>query len=290
MTHLRSLYSGREWLWRNPHLAATTPKPGDSYIRDHDLGGWDELLPTVAPCVVGSGPWGGRALTDHGEIWCRPCGVIQSAEPNRLGLVTAGDDLPFWFERHYRVDDDLQIEYRLTNTGDESLPFIWAAHPLIAIEPGMRVHLPDGTRTICTEAYMREPELALGNTFDWPWAPTASGGRIDLGTLGERTAGVAVKIFATLPEGPEGWVEIVAPGGDEALRLSFDRRDTPYVGLWLNDGGWSGSGSPPYFNLGVEPTNYPGDALRDAVNQNAAAIVPGRGSRTWRLTVSMGAP
>jgi len=61
---LKNLHSGREWL---RHLASGLKlfpnQPGDNFSLS-PLVGWDECLPTIAPCT-----WRGRRFPDHGEAW-----------------------------------------------------------------------------------------------------------------------------------------------------------------------------------------------------------------------------
>ena len=46
---------------------------------DHDTGGWDEIFPSVNPCVVPGSPWEGRQITDHGELWHRTWSRVKPA-------------------------------------------------------------------------------------------------------------------------------------------------------------------------------------------------------------------
>ena len=58
IARLTSRASGREWLWRNPHLPYRRAEPSDSYVALHDTGGIDECFPEV-----------------HGEVFGRPWSV-----------------------------------------------------------------------------------------------------------------------------------------------------------------------------------------------------------------------
>ena len=77
------------------------------------------------------------------------------------------------------------------------------------------------------------------------------------------------------------------PETGRELRFEFDPTDVPFVGLWLNYGSWSGAGSAPYFNLGLEPCTGMPDDLANAVDPawNAFATVAGRSTRTWSVRV-----
>src|SRR5512135_2538946 len=61
---LKNLRTGREWMYRPPGgLRLFRNRPGDDFAAS-TLVGWDECLPTIAPCV-----WNARTLPDHGEVW-----------------------------------------------------------------------------------------------------------------------------------------------------------------------------------------------------------------------------
>jgi len=71
------------------------------------------------------------------------------------------------------------------------------------------------------------------------------------------------------------------------LRLSWDKADAPSLGLWLNVRAWSGSGSPPYFNLGVEPSTAPCDDLTTAIKSgHGRHLAPGE-THSWEFTLAV---
>lgn len=291
-----SLRTGRSWLWSNPHLAVRLPGPSDTYVRDHDVGGWDEMFPTVHPCRLAASAWDEAELTDHGVLWSRGWTVERAGELGdgtaEVALTAAGDDPPFVFRRTLRLDPDrpvLTAEYRLDNRGRRPLPFVWAAHPLLPLETGARVSLPAGTTARCTFA-AGEDLPVLGEPFAWPVAPRRGGGTVDVGlvpTRGRGEPGRAVKVFTRAFPDPAAWVGLTAPDGSESLRLSFRTDDIPHVGLWINDAGWSGAGTAPYRNLGLEPTTSPDDDLREADARGTAVTLAPGASRLWSLTLSL---
>jgi hypothetical protein len=255
-------------------------------------------LPTVHPCTAPGTAWGEAELTDHGELWCRPWHVVGSTQDasGAIAIVLEMTDLelPFRFTRALRLSPQeakFHLEYRLKNRGNRALPYVWAAHPLIPLEPGMQIELPPGTGARCAGAVGGDGDVALPRmdcSFAWPEAPTRSGGTIDLGRIPTRAPGSpgrAVKVFTEHLS--EGWVRAIAPDGREALELAFCTEEIPCVGLWINDGGWSGAGIEPYWNLGIEPTTAPCDTLREAIDRGTALYLGAGESRCWRLTLSL---
>jgi galactose mutarotase-like enzyme len=289
---LESRRSGREWLWRNPHLPLRKPPPDATDFGQFDGGGWDEIFPTVNPCRVPNSAWGSRTLTDHGELWNRPwqTPVAKFVPDETASLTLAVDDptLPFRFERTLALSDgagSLVASYELTNRSALALPYIWAAHPLVAIIPGDSIRLPAGTHMSSTGRVGLE--FAAGATsFIWPTERLASGDVLDLSRVPERTAGFAVKLFAKNLS--PGRIEIVDRSQSDFLRLSFAASELPHVGLWLNYGGWSGAGTEPYYNVGIEPTTSPHDDLSVVAHENTALQLPPGETRSWQLTVTLG--
>ena len=93
-------WTGREWM--------SCPTGGPKLFRNEraddfaasTLVGWDECLPTIAPCV-----FKGRSLPDHGEVWnghhhqaLEPSNgssgaLVDSCADNKCGMVSAGAKL-----------------------------------------------------------------------------------------------------------------------------------------------------------------------------------------------------
>ncbi len=65
--------------------------------------------------------------------------------------------------------------------------------------------------------------------------------------------------------------------------MHYDPSQLPVLGLWINFHGWSGCGSAPYFNLGIEPATAAFDSLCDAVQAGKQRILGPGASDRWRL-------
>lgn len=285
----RDLRTGREWLWTNDRLPYRTLEYGASYVEEADTGGWDECFPTVAECSYPLSPWRGTRMPDHGELWPRawPTDVEKSDEWLSIRTRAEGVALPYEFERRLRLEprsDTLRLDYKVASTADSDLAFIWSAHPLFAIEPGMRVLLPDGTRL---RAFMSVPDGLLSKGEEehgWPMRLSVGGGELDLERLPPASAGVAFKVWSHPLR--EGWATLRARNGEE-FRFAFDPALVPQVGLWLNAGGWSGMGGSPYYNLALEPCIGAQDSLQEAVECfSQYETLPARGMREWWVEVS----
>ncbi len=265
---------GREWLWRNPYLAWQRPGPETSFVREADLGGWDECFPAVTAGAYPLDPWRGTPIRDHGEIWAARCDTRWTGD--RLHLWAEGVHFPYVFRRTLRLhpaEPVLDVDYAVTNRSNSPFAYLWCAHPLLAIEPGMRLELPAGTPV---RRYGGGP---VPERFAWPQS-----GDHDVSHVPAASAGWAVKLFA----GPlnDGWAALYDPGHNRRLHFEFDPVRVPYVGLWLNYGAWSGAGTAPYFNLGLEPASGAPDDLDNALGDwQAASTLRPQTTRAWHLRV-----
>lgn len=267
---------GREWLWHNPYLPWQLPNAATSYVREADMGGWDECFPAVGPGPYPLAPWQGRPIRDHGEVWAHAWQA--EAAGDSLRCVTQGDEFPYRLARTIRLAPDepaFELVYELTNLSKAPFAHLWCAHPLLAIKPGMQLLLPAGSP-------VRTTSRALPARFTWPRA-----GELDFSQAPAHDAGWAAKLYV----GPltEGWAALRDPETGRELRFEFDPTEVPYVGLWLNYGSWSGAGSAPYYNLGLEPCTGAPDDLASAVDPawNAFATVAGYSTRTWSVRVRL---
>jgi galactose mutarotase-like enzyme len=282
--------TGREWLWKNPHLTLRKPPLDASDFGAFDAGGWDEVFPTVNPCRVPNSAWGNRMLTDHGELWYRPWQIVAAGTAMQaaatLSLAVDDPQLPFRFERTLTLGPGLgwlTASYSLVNRSTEPLPFIWAAHPLLAIEPGDLIRLPVGTHISATASVGLK--LAANPNALWPRVPLASGESLDVSRMPESSESFAIKLFAE--NVAHGAIEVASRDRKEVLRLSTGDDHPSHIGLWLNFGAWSGANTAPYYNAGIEPTTYPHDDLKVAAPEPTAQLAPGA-TRHWTLTVSLG--
>ncbi len=287
---LLSRRSGREWLWKNPCLPLKKPPIDATDFGAFDAGGWDEVFPTVNPCHVPNSAWGNRRLTDHGELWFRPWQVLDARNESEaaatLALAVDGPELPFRFERTLTLAAGLAplvLSYSVTNKSTMPMSFIWAAHPLLAIEPGDSLCMPDGTRVSSTGSIGLELPANM-MAFKWPMLPLASGDSLNLSRAPEPSARFAIKLFAE--NVPGGAIEIANRDKTEVLRFSSALPEAMHVGLWLNYGAWSGANTLPYYNAGVEPTSFPHDDLSVAARRQNSPL-PAGATRHWEFSASV---
>jgi galactose mutarotase-like enzyme len=282
--------TGREWLWQNPHFPLRRPPSDASDFGPYDCGGWDEIFPTVSPCQLPDSPWGDRMLVDHGELWYRPWSVVSAECTAERGatLSLAVDDpqLPFRFERTLTLGNGpapLVVNYQLERRCNAPLPYLWAAHPILSVNPGDRIQLMPGLPVESTASVGIElaPEAV---PFAWPTAQLIDGTTVDFSQVAPRSARTAIKLFAA--NQANNRIEIVDSTREERLSIVFDPAEVSHTGLWLNYGAWSGTNTEPCFNAVIEPTTAPHDSLLDAVVRNQAGTLSAT-TRTWQLQLSV---
>ncbi len=253
---LRDRRSGREWFWRNPHLGVSPIRYGDSFIAQHDTGGWDEIFPSVAPC---------GKVPDHGDLVHLPWQVDEQSD-TRLAMSLQGRCFPFRFERTVVLDGaSIRCDYRLKNTGEQPFPWLWCAHPLLPLSPDLRLEAAGSFQVAA----------AMGA------AEALEGQGIQLNELPDHSAPWAAKLFSDCNVVDQMTVRHADGSG---LKFSWDAQQIPYLGLWINHGAWSGCGSAPYFNLGIEPAMLPVDDLSEA---KEPPVLAAEDALEWSLEVDV---
>ncbi len=263
--------TSREWLVQGePPAAPDAWSSPDAVFSGPASYGWDECLPTVAPCPDPLDP-AAPALRDHGDAWGRP--AASAAEGGVLVATWTGIRWPFTLRRELRVDGPVvRADYVLENRGPVELPFLWSMHPLFAIEPGSRIEVNDLRSVLVTHAAGIDLPF-LPRRVPWPTATDDRGEPIAWDTVRAREAGTAAKLYGGQDAGAEEWLPglsaMTVPDGSR-LELSWCSLPVPAVGIWLDDGGWPTSAGQVQHAL--EPTTSPDDDLVSAVAAGRAML------------------
>jgi galactose mutarotase-like enzyme len=269
---LRCLRHRRQWLVE--HLDSLAPTQDGSY-GPAEAWGWDELFPTVLPGAAAPAPW--RApLRDHGELWERPWEVTERDE-RRLGLAYVDAELGFRFERTLEVEGArVSCRYRVTSRRDDPLPFQWSMHPILSLEPGEQLMLAGVQQVRATgSGHPALPDAPA--VLDWPVHDGLA-----LGTVRSCDGQTILKLYADAR--PSG--RVMVTGRPCELSVTTDVEHAPYVGIYVNYGGWPAGGS--LHHVGIEPTNAPEDDLDAAVRSGRVDRLPPGGSRSWSIEISLG--
>jgi galactose mutarotase-like enzyme len=294
ITSIQHVPTQREWLWRNPYIQAQPVVYDASFVEIYDTGGLDECFPAVAGETYPDDPWKGSLIPDHGELWCQPWDVrvIESSTKKiALGMGCHGVRFPYRFERMLTISSqsaNIRLDYSVTNFSNFVMPFVWSIHPILNIEEGMRVVLPAGVKRVRIDSTTYRDLGEEGDQLDWPLAKIAEHQSLDLSRVRAKGYGQAHKLYS-LPIIAGEMVEtaLVDKDGAHSFTFRFGADEITHVGVWMNFGGWSGSGSEHYYNLGLEPCIGGRDSLLNAKQLEEYAFLPAKGSRNWSLELSI---
>ncbi len=159
---------------------------------------------------------------------------------------------------------------------------MWCAHPLFAIEEGMYIDLPEGQQIRPVHNGLTGPVT----DETWPDFAMPNGDCINLASIFERSSdsgAVCQKLYVKSAK----TICLRTADGAESLNMSYNPGDLPWLGLWINKSAWSGCGSLPYLNLGIEPATTPHDSLVNATKYTDGDFLDPGESKKWQLTVRL---
>ena len=274
---------GRELL--QAPLAPLGPRTPTMVFQKGDAGGWDECLPSVAPCTVETVA-GLADIPDHGDVW--RVAWRQVIANGSVALRAECFSLPLALERSIHLHEDSQkwhlaLDYKLSNTGDFSVPWSWSAHPLFATEQGDQILLPSSITKLRLEGSGGDRLGIAGNAVNWPIATLANGSRSDLSLVQPPQSHIGDKVFAGPLSANENWCALYRPNAGVRIKMSFNTTATPYLGLWICHGGWPDGPGPKQTCVALEPSTAPVDSLA-VTGPWSRALAPGE-SFSWTLSV-----
>jgi len=263
--------TGRNWLAGD----ARGPIPADAdRFGAAAAAGWDECFPNVAAEASPGDAIRGRPLRDHGDLWGRAWRSVASGEQS-LTLAYDGDG--YEFERRLALrGETLEADYRVLNRSARALPFLWAAHPLLALRPGERLELP-GVRTVEASYLSTAPEGARGRALAWPEGDGCAPFPLD--RIQPASAHFAGKFFARPPSA--GVARVI--GVNQSLEIEWEGVD--HLGLWLTYGAWPTRND--IVHVALEPTTAPFDSLAEAIAAGAAKTLAPGAERGWKVRVRL---
>ena len=267
-----------ELLWQPPDGCYPAAQYGDPYDARHATG-FDEMFPSIAAGRYERVPWAGTEIPDHGEVWSIPW--TASIAPDKIRMEVNGVRFPYRLRKRVRLDGKaLEIFYEAANLSPFDLDFLWAAHPLFNAAPGMKIVVPPGMNSVINSAPgTRLPEY--GRVYAFPRCRLAGGEPLNLDHIPERNATGYQKYYFQTPA-TEGWCELHHPSNGLVVRLKFPIEQVPYLGMWVNEGGWNGQ-----YNVAPEPCTGAMDDIDAAKKWGMNSVLAALQSRTWWLRVSV---
>jgi len=269
--------SGREWLAQTDRLGN---QGYDTPFDQGDLRGWDEMFPTIDRCLYPLTPWEGTAIPDHGEVWSIPWQSRLSAQDELLVCQVHGVRFPYHLEKRMRLDGEAGIvmDYEVVNLSPFPFSYLWAAHPLFQVEPGMRLVVPyeEGSEVILQ---VSKHDCLGQQGAKLPWPAGANGTRLDL--VPDKGDRYEKYYFCETPR--EGWARLEHPATGESVTMEYPVGEVPFLAIWANYGGYYGG-----YHVAIEPATGYLDALSTAVEHGKVRTLPAHGSHSWRIRLVIG--
>lgn len=224
--------TGREVLWTRPPRL-DWPRYGVSE-GEADIQGWDECCPAIGPGDYGPGPWAGVRNPAQGEVYALPWRV-RHVDRRRAVLAVHGVRFPYDLERELSLGEPntVRARYRIANHAAAPFPFIWSAHPLLAVGAGARVILPGTMREVVVDSTDGGRLGPVYSAIAWPHARAPDGTASDLAEVQPAT-GWADKVY--IPAVEEGRCALVRSDG-LSVAITWDPGAIPSLGLWLDTRG-----------------------------------------------------
>jgi galactose mutarotase-like enzyme len=268
---ITSICVGVHELLQEP-LVAYGPRTREMEFDASDASGWDECLPSVAACTVET-PGGTASIPDHGDLWRVEWKQVPESEaqpdgsgPNSGTFRGECFSLPLTLERSFKLKEagkgwQLSLQYTVTNTGSYPTPWSWAAHPLFLVAPGDRILLPRTIKKLRVEGSGRSRLGKVGDQVSWPVTTLPWGKQADLSIAQPLASGIGDKLFAGPLSAAENWCALERPRVGIRIWVGFDPAATPYLGLWICNGGWPDRRGPKQMCVALEPSTAPVDSL-----------------------------
>lgn len=272
--------TGREHLYRLPGESFRKVSYGARFD-DGECAGFDEMFPSIGACYCDIEPWAGARFPDHGEVWSIPWKA--EVENSHVRLSVHGVRFPYLFSKTvaFEREDSILLSYRVENLSPCDFPAMWAAHPLFNMTPGTRIIVPESARNIINTV----PSPALGGygqRYSFPVARTANGREWDLSRINANEGKHFFKYFF-LDDLDNGFAIVHDPRTRETVGMSWPVEKVPYLGMWVNEGGYAGQ-----FNVAPEPCTAPLDRWDIARQWGKLPVIPAFGSQEWTLRITVG--
>lgn len=278
ISSIRSKRTGEEFIL--PPLSGYRRVTGHASFEQSDGGGFDECLPSVASCEAMPGE---AAVPDHGDLWR----VDWKVDSTDRGIVLHADSTsrPLRLTKQAElVGSSLILDYTLSNLSDSSASWLWSAHPLLRVEEGDRILLPDEIKQVAVE-FCSTSQFQQHSRIKWPHARTLSGTTVDLSRVEAIDGVTAYKLFAQMVKA--GWASLYRRRTGQGLLFRFNPSDLPFLGLWICSGAWPECSGKKQYAVALEPTTADSDSLATALRTGREYKLGSRKVRTWRLEVQL---
>jgi hypothetical protein len=269
---------------RDPAVHALTAPDSRAVFRENYPGGWQEIFPNGgAPCTYKN-----AELNMHGEasLTSWDWQINKDAGPTaEVKLTTRLARSPFRIERVMRVESNkpvLHLDERITNEGDEPMPYMWGHHPAYGapfLDENCRIDLD--AKSIRADDVYDPPNNPMHVDRNYDWLHVERDGRkTDLSKVPPKSQPSAC--LGYLHSFKSGWYGITNTAMGFGFGLSWPVEVFPYAWLWRELS--SSSGYPWYraaHTMAIEPfTTIPGQGLATAMNKGTHRMLEPGASAT----------
>ena len=187
-------------------------------------------------------------------------------------MAATGYSRPLLFQKRLTLRAAaLEIHYLIRNLGDTPVHFLYALHPLFAIDPGDRIVLPREVSTVQVESSRHGRVGVPRSLIHWP-KPGGPGSALDLSRTDAISASTAEMLYTSRLQA--GWCGLYRVQSGQGIVVRFGTRQLPYLGLWLCYGGWPEDASQPrQYAVAFEPTVAPLGTLSGALKNGQAPVL-----------------
>ena len=272
LTSLKNCRSGQEFLEQGKNEKYLKPIYGGCYT-DAECSAFDDMFPTIDSFICNEYPWQGVEYPDHGEVYALPWEYEVSGECLHMWVysVRFGYRLDKWVtEEQGRI----MIRYKAENLTDFELPYIYAAHCMLAAQEGALIELPyNEVETAATTAFSKSGCIGgYGSKISWPVYE-----EMDLSKVGSKSLKDSYKFYFD-EKMPEGKCTYRYPDGT-GLIFGFDHKELAYLAIWFNMGGLLDK-----YNIAFEPCSGVFDRPDIAKLHNRYSVLNGKEIKEWYVS------
>ncbi len=159
-------------------------------------------------------------------------------------------------------------------------PIGWTQHVTLGppfLEKGVTEFRASATRSrVFEQPFGADDCLVRGATFDWPWAPRAAGGTVDLQRTSADPRSCAFTTHLMDPAQEDAYFVAFSPASRLAFGYRWKRVDFPWLGIWEENfsrthAPWNGKALTRGMEFGVSP--FP-ESRRQMVDRGTLFDVP----------------
>jgi hypothetical protein len=259
---------------------------GADYSR-FDASGFDECFPTIeaSELIIESRSAGTKKINfpDHGELWSMEWSY--EIRGSTIVLSAEGINAKYVIKKNIVLKRNrLIINYNLVNKSGFPLHYIWAAHPLLSVDEGDRIILPEGIDKLFINWASDNKIGTYGQYIQWSDLNGGKHGKSYL-KIKSKDAGIALKGFTDSLQ--NGIACLFRKRKNESIHISFDSGKLPYLGVWLCYGGWPVGSEKKHFTVALEPTTGRPDSLSESIRRNECSVIGIDEEKEWRVEFSL---